>query len=169
MTIEAKSLEPGERLLWHGMPDVGTYYRRRNPVGFSKGLALLAGAVILAGGAYLYADTSFAFPWWLLPVLLAAALVYLPLRVRQDARRTSYALTDRRAIIERPGVLLRNRVSVPYSEIERIEVRNGNFGDLLFRDYVTQSEDGFQVTRDGFFAIANVREVERLLRSAMNE
>jgi len=169
MTIEAKSLEPGERLLWHGMPDVGTYYRRRNPVGFSKGLALLAGGVVLAGGASLYTNTSVASAWWLLPALLAVALLYLPFRVRQDARRTSYALTDRRAIIERPGVLLRNRVSVPYSEIERIEVRNGNFGDLLFRDYVTQSEDGFQVTRDGFFAIANVREVERLLRSAMNE
>ena len=123
----------------------------------------------LAAYAWIYGESSSISQFWMLPALLGAALLYLPFRVRHDAQRTQYALTDRRAIIEKPGVLLRNRISVPLSNIRLIEVRNGIFGDILFRDFVAEDENGLQVTRDGFFAVANVQDVEQLLRSAIEK
>jgi len=167
--IDPNSLDPGERILWHDSPDVATYCRHRKSIGFSIGAVLLAIGSALAGYALINGSSDSISNYWPLPVLLGGALLYLPFRTRRAARRTRYALTDRRAIIETPGVLLRNRVSVPLAEVRLLETRRGPFGDLLFRDFVGESGHGFDVTRDGFFAIANVERVEQLFRSAVEK
>jgi hypothetical protein len=167
MTINSDMLQPGERFLWRDKPDVDAYCERRTPIGFFVGFGLLAVGSAVAAYGYLHGDADSTAVFGAVMALVGAALLYLPFRVRREARRTIYALTDRRAIIEAPGALLHSRISVPFSEIRLIEVRHDIFGDILFRDYVGQSEEGFQVTRDGFFAIADVQKVERLLRSAV--
>ena len=168
MTIDSNTLEPGEKLLWRGTPDAKAYCERKAPVGFRAGLMLLAIAAACTAFQYFLQINANSVAQLLTALLcvIAAVLLYLPLRVWQIARRTEYAVTDRRAIIQEPGLLLRNRVSVPLSEMRRIEVQNQNPGDILFRDCVGQSEHGLYFIRDGFFAIPNAEAVERLLRSA---
>jgi hypothetical protein len=166
MTINAGSLDPGERLLWQDKPDVNAYCERKPLSGFWIGCGLVALAATITAFGFsengLNSESQVIIGALL---LFGAFLLYRPLLVRRAVRKTMYALTDRRAIIEVPGILLRNRVSVPFSEIRRIEVHDGIFGDVIFRDCVQQSEDGMQFSRDGFWAIANVQKVERLLRT----
>jgi hypothetical protein len=162
MTIDTSTLEPGEKLLWHGKPDVRIYCERKASLGFRAGIGVLVLAV--ASAAFQYFQ-----PRLIATVLfvVAAVLLYFPLRLRRIALRIEYGLTDRRAIIEVPGLLLRNRVSVPLSEVKRIDVQNANPADLLFRDYSTESENGTHFLRDGFYAIPDAFKVEQLLRSAV--
>jgi uncharacterized membrane protein YdbT with pleckstrin-like domain len=165
MTIDPSSLEPGEMLLWHDRPNVDYFSERNFLYGHWIGFLLLITGAILATFEYLRLNHSsdlHALAGFLIAV--GAFLASRPLWVQRDLRRTLYALTDRRAIIERRGVLLTNRASVPFSEIRRIDVRDAKFGDIIFQDYVVQTEDGLQNTRGGFYAIADVQSVERLLR-----
>ena len=171
MTIDSDTLEPGEKLLWQGGPDVKAYCERKAPIGFRAGLMLLAIAAACAAFQYFLQANTNSVAQLLTASLcvIAAILLYFPLRVWRIARRTEYAVTDRRAIIQEPGLLARNRLSVPLSEVRRIEVQNQNPGDVLFRDFVGQSEHGLYFIRDGFFAIPNAETVERLLRSAVEK
>jgi uncharacterized membrane protein YdbT with pleckstrin-like domain len=167
MTIDSTALDPGEKFLWLGEPDIHEYCKR----GAAR-FEILVGALLLGIGA-----TSFAYEYfqmessWVPPALLFGAVFFLckPFRMRREARRVRYALTDQRAIIETPGILLRNRVSIPFSEIRTVEATDGLVGDVLFRDVVTQSETGLDYQRDGFFAIEKPQEVKALLQLAMKK
>jgi|EndMetStandDraft_8_1072994.scaffolds.fasta_scaffold305229_2 hypothetical protein len=166
--IDAKSLEPGEQLLWRGKPNLEAYCKRisaRRWIGFGL-LAIGAALAILY-----FEEVSNTQSNAISGALLLGGIIALcmPIRIWGEALRTGYALTDQRAIIERPSILLRNRVSVTFSEIRRIETRYAPFGDLVFRDFFQQTEQGLHNTRDGFFAIANVQSVERTLRSAIEK
>jgi hypothetical protein len=165
MTIDRDSLEPGEQLLWSGGPEAEAYIGRYSWSGFGPGLALMAAAFLLLAFEPLVPASFSAATLVSLLFLAAAVLLVMALRRRRQARHTQYGVTNRRAIIEMPGVLLRNRVSVPFNEIRRIEVKPP--GDLLFRDYVSESENGQRFIRDGFLALPNVYAVEQLLRSAI--
>ena len=173
MTIDPRSLDPGEQLLWTDRPIIDAYCRRKGQDGFLAScqalplvLVLLAFGTVLAGFGITHGGTAI-FGVGLALVLFALAALYLPVRVRRDARRTSFAITDRRAIIETPGLLLRNRISVPCSEIQTIEVRDGVSDDVLFRDHEVKSEHGSHFERDGFLAIKDASKVSRLLRSTV--
>src|SRR5262245_44480323 len=116
MTISADSLEPGERLLWQGAPNVAWFSARNFNTSSRIGLAFLLIAAVIATLQY-RADSipseAHAIPAAL--AIIGAFFASRPFWVERDLRRIRYALTDRRAIIERPGLLLRNRDSVPYS------------------------------------------------------
>src|SRR5262245_32573197 len=164
--IDAKSLEPGEQLLWRDKPNLEAYCKRivaRRWIGFGL-LAIGAALAILYFKGATNTESKMIAGALLLGGVIA---LYTPPMMWLRARRTTYAVTDRRAIMERPGLLFRNRVSVPFSEIRRIETRYAPFGDLVFRDFIQQTEHELQNTRDGFFAIANVQSVERTLRLAI--
>jgi hypothetical protein len=167
MTIDAHSLEQGEHLLWQGTPEIEAFCARKSLPPRWVGLSFLALGLICAVYEFLLTKPNpEAVAFIIIFLVIAGAILYLPLRFRRNARRTRYALTDRRAIIETPGLLLRNRVSVPFAEMRLIETNRTSPGDLLFRDYVGGGGEGPPtVTRDGFFAIANVEDVERLLRA----
>jgi hypothetical protein len=168
MTIDPASLEPGEQLLWSDKPDMKAYCERRPSTGFGLGLTFVALAA--AVGVYQFFQggaVSDARLFIFVLLLLATLFLYLPFRVRHNARRTLYVLTDRRAIIETLGILLYNRVSVRLSEIELVEIHDGRHGDVIFGNYAGHPEHKFQIPREGFFAIANVEEVGRMLRAAI--
>jgi hypothetical protein len=173
MTIDPSSLEPGEQLLWSDGPNFRAYCKRKSSngflgtrSGFAAGLAFAASGIALGAFEFAQNQTNSTFSVSLILFLIGAAMLYLPARIRRDAKRTSYALTDRRAIVETPGLLLRNRISVPYSEIESIEIQRGVSDDILFRDYAVQTENGYHTGRDGFLALTDAPKIERLLRSA---
>jgi hypothetical protein len=167
MTIERQSLEPGERLLWEGRPDFKAYLENNAFPLHRPGIAaaVLAFGLLVAGRAYFlpgegYEEVAmFAF-------VASAILVYARYRLRRDARGIRYALTDKRAIVDRPGSLLRNNCSVPFSEACEITVHYGEYGDLIFA-YTPPDLEAGSFHPIGFYAIENVREVEQILRSAI--
>jgi hypothetical protein len=172
MTIEHDDLEPGERILWQGKPDVDAYCRRRAlPVPpLWIGLAVIAAGGALAAIAIATDDFSGALGTLALTLMLIGALlVYIRGRYRRDAKRVSYALTDRRAIIDTPGFVLPNRASVAYADMPEVVIRDDAVGDVLFRVSTSESEGGIQTWRDGFFAIENPRKVAGILQGAMDK
>ncbi len=169
MTIDQDSLEPGERVLWQGKPDVEAYCRRRELTVPPRwiGPSVLTVAVTSAALAYWTGDVTDGFTVTAATLLLVGALAtYVRLRYLRDAGRVSYALTNRRAIIDRAGAVPPNRASVPYSDMPDVVVRDGPHGDVLFRVCGTQTEEGPRTWLDGFLAIENPRTVAGILRSA---
>src|SRR5262245_23242031 len=90
MTIEDDDLEPGERILWQGKPDIDAYCRRRAlPVPpLWIGFGVLAAGVALAALAIATDDFSGALGTGALTLtLIGALLVYIRGRYRREARR----------------------------------------------------------------------------------
>jgi hypothetical protein len=188
--IEAE-LAGDEKLVWLGQPVVGRYARKSIPLviiglfftgfslfwmGLSGGAAWFgqgpgAGGVPGGGiGAVLFG----CFPLCGLPFLLIGlGMVVSPWWMRGLARRTCYAITERRAIIWEPSLFgvrqVRSYTASGLGALSRVE-RGDGIGDLVFEEFRTRNSDGnTQTTRRGFLAIANVHEVENLLRKTLLE
>jgi hypothetical protein len=110
-----------------------------------------------------------------LPFLaVGIGLIASPIWLRSMARRTLYALTDRRALIWQPGwfgsATVRSYTAAGLGHISRRERRDGS-GDLVFEEFTTYSHGSngpsSHTTRRGFLAINNVREVEELVRRTL--
>jgi hypothetical protein len=87
------------------------------------------------------------------------------------ARKTVYALTDRRAIVFEPQlfrtVQVRSYTAAGLGAMSRVERGDGS-GDLVFEEYTTRgSNNTTTTTRRGFLAIANVHQVEGLIRKTL--
>jgi hypothetical protein len=171
----ARELAPGERVAWRGRPSPigralsawGTFLfgipffafsvfwtyaatngfnepRRADIVAFSKLAWLWGGAFVLVGASLLLSP---AWEWW-------------------AARRTLYAITDRRAIlIEAPlwRTTTQSFAGERLGSVVRRESRSGR-GDLIFEREATKGAKGSTVYRDvGFFGIDGVHEVQGLL------
>jgi hypothetical protein len=183
-------LAEGERLVWVGQPLPGLYRRRSIPLvfigifflGFSLlWLALTGGVALVAGGAAGQADPAagvgvggfmgcFAL-FGLLPLAMGIGMVTSPLWMGSMARKTVYALTDRRAIIFEPQlfrtVQVRSYTAAGLGAMSRVERGDGS-GDLVFEEYTTRgSNNTTSTTRRGFLAIANVHQVEGLVRKTL--
>jgi hypothetical protein len=88
----------------------------------------------------------------------------------QRAYRTTYHLTNRRAVIDTAGPIPR-RLSVPLEHVRFIDLRS-NFlgpGDLIFAEISRFSIDGWGKRGEGFIAISEPAKVERLARDAIEE
>ena len=78
-----------------------------------------------------------------------------------------YTITDQRAIsIEgSKSITVKSYLPADMASIERVEHADGS-GDLVLRSEQYRDSEGDQRTRQsGFFAIDNVRRVERLVES----
>ena len=84
--------------------------------------------------------------------------------------QTTYALTDRRAIIDMAAPLPRH-ISVPLNQISFVDVRTSTHttGDVLFRGAVESQMSIGMIRPDGFIAIADAARVGQLLRSAIEK
>jgi hypothetical protein len=166
MTTELKWLAPGEDLLWSGRPHPLRYALRRGWLPFLLGALMLAGA--LAGKSNLFG------------VLWGTVLILSPAWHCVRAVWTTYALTNRRAVIDISGGFS-DRAGLSVGDIQSIKVRqsaNGS-GNILFRGSIVGNPtfwflrnpivlalDGFFCMwprRDGFLAIRDVSRVKRLL------
>lgn len=178
-------LERGEELLWTGQPRAGRMMLGTIPIvlfaipwtAFSVfwiGMAL-SFAVHFGEGAKEpepFRWFSLVFPLFGLPFLLIGlGMLSAPWWVWRKAKRTCYAVTDRRAIIRDPGlsrgVTVRSFRPDQLRRIVRTERADGS-GDLIFEgppQHYGQHRRSFG--RPGFFGISNVREVEQLIQQRL--
>jgi hypothetical protein len=116
---------------------------------------------VIPAGARGQAEPQFLFV--VLALLFLVVFVWLWLR----GARMRYLLTNRRLVIDISGPFAKN-ISVPLEHVRFIELRSGLFGpdDLIFLETGHRSW-GFK--DDGFVAIADATQVEKLLREAIDQ
>jgi hypothetical protein len=184
-------LDGGEQLLWVGQPRPSRFARAAIPaVLFGipwTAFALLWTGMALSGlwgkggapqmaGPPLALVFSVCFPLWGVPfILIGLGMLSSPLWARRRAKRTCYALTDRRAILFEAGafrsVEVRSYRPADLTKIFRREKADGS-GDLVFEELtqVRSTSHGGRATSTqarGFMGIENVREIEELVRKAL--
>jgi hypothetical protein len=183
-------LAQGERLVWVGQPLPGLYRMRTIPLVVMGvcfgGFSILWVACLVAMGLFGVEPEALGHPaarvlfgievsFLSLPGLGALAcgifLITSPLWGVWMARRTLYALTARRAIIFGRQLLGTVRVhsytAAGLGAMSRVECGDGA-GDLLFEEYTTRGANNSTTTkRRGFLAIANVHQVEELIRKTL--
>lgn len=139
-----------------------------------------ASLMLWMGGGFKDADGPMIvfqfFPLFGVPfVLIGIAMLTSPLWVRRLARRSCFALTDRRVFIRRSRWLadieVRSYTSEQLGKIVRREFSDGT-GDLIFEQHVetgTDTEGNATLRRIeyGFTGIDDVHNVERLIRAAL--
>jgi hypothetical protein len=177
-------LERGEQLLWVGQPRPSRFARASIPMvlfgipwtAFAVFWVAMASGAMFMGAPGGIGGFFACFPLFGLPfVAIGIGMLSSPYWMRRKARRTCYALTDRRAILWEAGtfgsVEVRSYRPAELNRICRTEHADGN-GDLVFEEIVTvgTDSDGHRTTntkRRGFLCIDDVRSVEELLRKAL--
>jgi hypothetical protein len=137
---------------------------------FLFGTVFLAISALWASGEI---ESRYSFAWYHIPILMVGpALMLSPAWYFFEAKRTSYAVTDRRAVIDLIG-LLPVRTSVPLGRIALIQARPRG-GDTGHVHFLHIDDPGPEVQliktihREGFVAVSDVCRVERLLRNAVD-
>jgi hypothetical protein len=167
-------LESGERLLWSGQPDPRRSMIRSIPI-VLFGIPWTAFAVFWTAGAAGFTLPDFdkpaelifvLFPLFGVPfILVGLGMLTSPYWAYRKAQKTLYAVTDRRVLIASFG---RSKKVESYFEqdigdISRTERADGS-GDIIFRTEEYTNRRGSQRTKAiGFWAVANVRQVERVM------
>jgi hypothetical protein len=173
--IDASLIDPGEQLIWQGNPAPARYALRKAAYTFPVGIFFFAFSLFWIYGAYTSgnkASSQLGFSFWMfgIPfVIVGACMVLSPVWYLFRATTTTYALTDRRAIIDIGGPFPR-RTSIPLNQIPFVDVRSSNEGPghVLFREATSYYGSGARMTqRDGFVAIADAAKVGQMLRSAI--
>jgi hypothetical protein len=167
MTTDPVLHDRGEKVLWLGHPNPPIYAFRKSWQTFLFGIPFFAFAVFWTykasvGGTF----ALFGIPF----LAIGLGMVLSPLWHYLRGTRATYALTDRRAVIDIAGFMPR-RISVPLSEIEFIDMRarDSGSGDVYFKETVSRGSSRNQfVNREGFVAIPGARRVEQLLRNAVD-
>jgi len=173
MTIEGNLLDADETLIWSGRPHAFSYAIKKSWQLFLFGLLFFGFAVFWVHGAATQggANGPLSMPFWMfgIPfVIVGAGMVLSPLWQLFRGARTTYVLTNRRALTVSPPPFAR-RLSVPLNRIGFVDTRPSvtGSGDIYFKETVTSDSDGTTVRRDGFLAIPDVLQVEQMLRKAV--
>jgi hypothetical protein len=176
-------LASAEQLLWVGQPSPRRYLLISIPIvlfaipwtGFAVFWVLGASGILFGGlpkNAPGPAGFFACFPLFGLPfILVGLGMLSSPYWLLRKARRTCYALTDRRAIIWEPGIFgsvsVRSYGPAQLTRIRRNQRADGS-GDMIFEEYATYDNRGHRsISSRGFMGIERVREIEELLRKAL--
>jgi len=160
-------MQPGEQLLWAGRPGAAALVRSRQSFLWG-GLLVLAFSVFWEMGAWFeqVASPRPLFLLWGVPFILCGAglALYAPASFWL-ARRMVYAVTDQRLIILHGFPHLRTESFWPADiNILTVTERTDGRGGIIFRERVVRDHEGDSTTlRDGFFGIAAVCDVARLI------
>lgn len=178
-------LEKGEKLIWIGQPRPGRMMLGTIPlvlfaipwtafsvfwIGMTLTFAVGIGEQGKGAGAFRW--FGLLFPLFGVPFLLiGVGMLSAPWWVWRRAKRTCYAVTDRRAVTWVPGVsrgmTVRSFRPAELGRIVRSERSDGS-GDLVFEERGYRGSRGHRrTTRCGFFAIPNVRDVEQLIQETL--
>lgn len=176
------ALEAGETLVWTGRPRSLRRLVMRTIPKTLFGLAFLAFtilwmAMVVQGGgkwdkgravqpfeSHNVLIATLAGLWMIPPGLY---MLTWPLRTWSRLKGTSYALTDRRAVISEPGLLGRpkiGRYTADSLRLMRLEEDDDGTGDLIFES--PPNRVGMAQTV-GFLGIEEAREVEALVRRTL--
>lgn len=165
-------LKPGESITWAGQPNPNLFMKSGFTIWFffipwtAFSLLFIANALNFQMPQF---DSGWShFPLFELPFLLfGLGGLSLPLWLRRIARSTIYAITNHRLIsIEgAKSITVKSYIASDLVDIERTEHPDGR-GDLVLQSERYRDSDGELQTRDhGFFAIDNVRHVERIIEN----
>jgi hypothetical protein len=114
---------------------------------------------------------AYLFPLWGVPfILIGLGMFTSPYWVARRLRRTTYAITNERAIVVSPGWFGSKKVRSfgpeSLASVERFERADGS-GDLVFEQYTRRRGSSSHTVRNGFISVPRVREVEDLLRKTL--
>ncbi|MEW6207400.1 MAG: hypothetical protein AB1631_03470 [Acidobacteriota bacterium] len=170
-------MEAGERLLWSDQPDPKRLSRRAILISLF-GIPWTAFAlfwVVAAAGFRLPDFSSFSdgfqavFPLFGIPfVLIGMGMLAAPLWAYRSAKRTVYAITNRRALVISFGRAkkVQSYFEQDIGDINRTERADGS-GNLIFRaEETTDNRGNVRLNQIGFFGVRDVRQVERILLDA---
>lgn len=176
MLIDAE-LDPEEKLRWTGQPKPTRFVWHTLPVVLFA-IPWTAFAVFWMFGAAGFKVPDFKNPesyfclFGLPFVLIGLGMLSSPLWVMRRARRTAYALTDKRAIILVKGRSTKIR-SYPAEQLSLLQkrIRQDGSGDLIFVRELSITNKGSHPTLNpcdrGFYGIAQVKEVEDILQDVI--
>ena len=174
-----EELSPGEKLAWVGRPRPSRLIAEAMPsfvfglffTGFAFFWIFAAGGgmgpprIGRRGGGAPSVFLVFGIPF----VLAGVGMLAAPFVAARNARKTCYALTDRRAIVWESSPWYGTRVrSYQAGELRSMarHQRGDGSGDLIFEETFAPGNRGRQkIVRRGFIAIEDVRGVEALIRS----
>lgn len=172
-------IHAGERIAWVEQPVPGRLARASWPI-VLFGIPWTAFAIFWTASAAWGISNSrnagffWAFPLFGLPfILIGLGMLSSPFWIRQQASRSAYVLTDRRAIIFRAG--WRGSVTVRSFEPERLndlrrKQNTDGSGDLVFVQDLHRDSDGDSRSTDvGFLAVSDVKAVEALVRGLVQK
>jgi hypothetical protein len=176
MTIEVPLTDPGERLIWSGNPDPSRYALRKVAYSFLSGIVFFGFSLFWIHTAYTgesRGSNPLAFHFWMfgIPfVIVGASLVLSPVWQFFRGMRTTYALTDRRAIMNISGPFPRH-TSVPLNQVPFVEVLSSTDGPghVLFQEGIASYSNRGMAQRNGFIAIADAAQVGQMLRNAIEK
>ncbi len=173
-----RQLDPGEGLLWSGSPQPGRMAASALPAS-AFGIPFTAFAVFWMYMAFSMTSHSRSpgGPWILFPLfgtpflLIGLGMLTAPVWAFLAAGRTIYAVTNKRALIVTNlfATSVKSYVHSEIHDVQRVERADGS-GDLYFasRDVVTQ-RGGIIHQRIGFVGIPDVKSVEQLVRSRLQQ
>lgn len=166
-------LAEGERVFWTGQPIPSRLARKALPLvlfgipwtafalfwmwgatGFGKGLDKDAGPFML-------------FPLFGLPfVLIGLGMLTSPYWAARQARKTVYAVTDRRVFILSPtffgSTKTRSFQPEDLDSLERTQHADGS-GDLVFTYDIRTTQNSTRRVPVGFLAVPNVKDAEQIV------
>jgi hypothetical protein len=171
-------LKPGESIVWLGQPKANRFAWQTLPIVLFgipwTAFALFWTAMAFVGTRKMKGDDAMSTGFrWFFPlfgppfVLIGWGMLSAPFWAKRKARRTIYAITDRRAISFEggQGTTVRSYAPDQLGELERKENRDGS-GNVIIRRVSWRDGDGdSHRSWVGFFAVPNVREVEALLNA----
>jgi hypothetical protein len=167
--------EPGEKLAWVGQPIPRLYARRSLP-------AVLFGipwTIFSLFMCFQMGDGNRSLEW-LIPtlamgipfVLIGCIMVFSPFWMMRRAKRTAYAVTDRRALMFDAGWFdghtIRSFQPDQLLDFRRIQRGDGSGDLILDRQWSKDSDGRNQSTDYGFLAIQDPKMVEGLIRELVN-
>jgi len=172
-------LADGERIVWLRQPVPWLLWRGSLVVlifgipwtAFAIFWTLGAAGMIGKSGARPTGWWAYIFPLWGLPfICIGLALLSSPYWVARAARRTVYAITNRRAIVWLNKGWGKTEVQSfepkRLLSITRTQRANGS-GDLIFEQFREQCGSSTTTIRRGFMGLANVRDAEEVLRETL--
>ena len=172
--IVDSELQPGEQIIWLDQPIAKRMAWATFPL-VLFGIPWTAFALFWTGMAGLGTSKASGglfsfFPFFGLPfILIGFGMLSSPYWAARRARNSAYLLTDRRALLFNAG--FRGNISVRSFEPERLtdltrNQRSDGSGDIIFGNDRWRDSDGDTRTQSvGFLGIANVKEVEELIRA----
>ena len=168
-----RELVPGEVIRWIDQPiaqffTLGTIVMV--PFGFFFTVFALLWMWVASGSGALFMNgftPEMLLSLFGVPFLLGGVLIlYSPFKVKKDALKTAYIITDRRAILfeGHSPMTIRSYLPNQLQNVYRQENKNGSGNVMITMSYVKDSESDERKESTGFLNIRDPKRVEKFLK-----